>query len=43
MRTAISAIRRNPGNDADDPTYISTELRVGYRMAKGEAQRPLNS
>ena len=32
MRTSISAIRRKLGDDADNPTYIFTELRVGYRM-----------
>ena len=38
MRTSISAIRRKLGDDADDPTYIFTELRVGYRMPMGEGQ-----
>ena len=32
MRTSVSAIRRKLGDDADNPTYIFTELRVGYRM-----------
>ena len=32
MRTAISSIRRKLGDDADDPTYIFTEYRVGYKM-----------
>ena len=27
------------GDDADNPTYIFTEPRVGYRMPKGEKQR----
>ena len=36
MRTAISAIRRKLGDDADNPTYIFTELRVGYRMPKAD-------
>ena len=36
MRTAISSLRRKLGDDAEDPTYIFTELRVGYRMPKGE-------
>ena len=40
MRTAISSIRRKLGDDADDPTYIFTEPRVGYWMATdGTAQR----
>ena len=36
MRTAISSIRRKLGDDADDPTYIFTEPRVGYWMPKVE-------
>ena len=36
MRTAISTLRRKLGAAAENPTYIFTELRVGYRMAKGE-------
>ena len=38
MRTCISAIRRKLGDDSDNPTYIFTELRVGYRMPMGEGQ-----
>ena len=38
IRTAISAIRRKLGDDADNPTYIFTEIRVGYRMPKGEGR-----
>ena len=38
MRTSISAIRRKLGDDADNPTYIFTKLRVGYRMPMGEGQ-----
>ena len=37
MRTSISAIRRKLGDDADNPTYIFTELRVGYKMPKSDA------
>ena len=36
MRTVISSIRRKLGDDAENPAYIYTELRVGYRMPKGE-------
>ena len=36
MRTIVSKLRRKLGDDADNPTYIFTEPRVGYRMAKGE-------
>ena len=34
---------RKLGDDAENPTYIFTELRVGYRMPKGEAQGPEES
>ena len=27
---------RKLGDDAEDPAYIFTQLRVGYRMPKGE-------
>ena len=37
MRTAVNSLRRKLGDDADNPTYIFTEPRVGYRMAAGEA------
>jgi len=36
MRTAINSIRRKLRDDAASPTYIFTEARVGYRMAKPE-------
>ena len=36
MRTAISAIRRKLGDDADHPDYIFTELRVGYKMPRAD-------
>ena len=36
MRTAVASLRRKLGDDAEDPTYIFTELRVGYRMPAGE-------
>ena len=35
MRTVVSRIRRKLGDDPDHPTYIFTEPRVGYRMARG--------
>ena len=38
MRTIVSKLRRKLGDDADNPTYIFTEPRVGYRMPKGEAR-----
>ncbi|MCY4529451.1 MAG: response regulator transcription factor [Chloroflexi bacterium] len=35
MRTIVSKLRRKLGDDADNPTFIFTEPRVGYRMPKG--------
>ncbi len=35
MRTIVSKLRRKLGDDADNPIYIFTEPRVGYRMPKG--------
>ena len=44
MRTIVSSLRRKLGDDADNPAYIFTEPRVGYRMPGGggsmEASRP---
>ena len=40
MRTAISSIRRKLGDDADNPAYIFTELRVGYRMPRADTPAP---
>ena len=37
MRTMVSKLRRKLGDDADNPTYIFTEPRVGYRMLKGKS------
>ena len=36
MRTVISKLRQKLGDDADNPTFIFTEPRVGYRMPRGE-------
>ena len=38
VRTAAKQLRRKLGDDANDPTYILNEPRVGYRMPKGETQ-----
>ncbi len=38
MRTVVSSLRRKLGDDADDPAYIFTEPRVGYRMPRAEAE-----
>ena len=36
VRTAAKQLRRKLGDDANNPAYIFTEPRVGYRMPKGE-------
>ena len=38
MRTIVSKLRRKLGDDADNPAYIFTEPRVGYRMPKGQGR-----
>ena len=35
VRTAAKQLRRKLGDDANNPTYILNEPRVGYRMEKG--------
>ena len=35
MRTIVGKLRSKLGNASDNPTYIFTESRVGYRMPKG--------
>ena len=39
MRSAVRSLRRKLGDDADNPLYIFTEPRNGYRMAPGETQQ----
>ena len=41
VRTAAKQLRRKLGDDANDPTYILNETRVGYRMPKGETRGQL--
>ena len=36
IRNMASKLRRKLGEDGDNPTYIFTEPRIGYRMPKGE-------
>ena len=36
MRTIVSKLRRKVGDDADDPTYIYTEPRIGCRTPRGQ-------
>ena len=38
MRTVVSSLRRKLGDDADNPVYIFTEPRVGYRMPRGQVE-----
>ncbi len=38
VRTAAKQLRRKLGDDANNPTYILNEPRVGYRMEKGETR-----
>ena len=35
MRSIVSMLRRKLGDDANDPTYIFTEPRIGYWMPQG--------
>ena len=34
LRATVKNLRRKLGDDANDPKYVFTEPRVGYRMAK---------
>lgn len=38
--TVVKRLRRKLGYDAKNPTYILTQPRVGYRMAKPAMPRP---
>ena len=38
LRTNIRRLRAKLGDDAENPLYIFTEPRVGYRMPQGETQ-----
>ncbi len=44
VRNVVKRLRRKLRDDADNPTYVFTEPRVGYRMAKeetpGQAEAP---
>ena len=41
LRDVVKRLRRKLGDDADNPIYIHTEPRIGYRMADGSAPREL--
>ena len=34
----MNKLRRKLGEDADNPTYIFTEPRIGYRMERPDAR-----
>ena len=38
MRSALKDLRRKLGDDADNLTYNCKELRLGWRIPKGETQ-----
>ena len=38
LRNVVRKLRRKLGDDAENPRYIVTEPRVGYRMAAGEGE-----
>ena len=38
VRTILKRLPRNLGDDANNLRYSFNELRIGYRMAKGETQ-----
>ena len=43
VRTFVKNLRRKLEDDADNPKYIRTETRVGYRMEEGEGPRTLRT
>ena len=40
LYTHLARLRRKLGDDAENPTYIFVEPRVGYRMPKGDGEPP---
>lgn len=40
VRNVVKRLRRKLGEDADTPSYIFTEPRVGYRMPRSAAEEP---
>lgn len=38
MRSAVRSLRRKLGDDANSPTYLFTESRVGYRFASRDEE-----
>ena len=39
VRTVVKNVRRKLGDDADNPSYVFSEPRVGYRMERAETAR----
>ena len=39
VRTIVRRLRRKLGDDANNPRYIFTEPRVGYRMRRSKMRR----
>ncbi len=37
IRTVVSSVRRKLRDNAEEPTYIQTEYRVGYSMHRTDA------
>ena len=40
VRSIVRRLRRKLGDDAENPRYIFTEPRVGYRMPRGQPSEP---
>ena len=43
VREVVKRLRRKLGDDTDNPAYILTQPRVGYRMGRGETSEPVGS
>ena len=43
IRTHLMLLRRLLGEDAENPTYIFAEPRLGYRMAEGDGHGQMES
>ena len=40
VRTIVKNLRGKLGDDAENPTYIFNEPRIGYRLGEGREPRP---
>ena len=43
MRAVVVRLRRRLGDDAEHPTYVFNEPRVGYWVPRGEAEQQLET